>query len=180
MKYLLLFLISFNLFAETWIVTVHNERTDSYFACHPENEKNGNGCIKFTSKKAVDEFIKTQEHGFGKLERWIDENELTSELRVKVKEEMLIESKVLSDSSTNSPMLFKLVPDENIKKRYLIEADYTVDINNITKEIEALEKEQQDKKEMIEKLKNNSKWIDDADISDEQKEFFKLLLKKLG
>lgn len=184
MKYLLILIIllSFNLQAETWIVTIHNELDNTYFGCHPDNMKDGNGCIKLDSEKEADKFVEHHKKGFGKGEGWIEEIEMTQELRSRVKKTEIVELKDALISATSTKMkplfLFKLIPDENVKSRYLIKADFTIDKKNITKEIEAIEKKAADKKKMIEKLKN-SDWIDNADISDEQKEFFKLLLEQL-
>ena len=173
MKYLLLFFLTFSIQAETWIVTAHNELTDSYFSCHPENEKDGNGCNKFSSESEANNFIEKNKKAFGKEERWIHEDWLTDKLADRIIDERVINPIPLTEKIK---AFFTRMDNPNSYTEYLIKKDYTVKTKNITAEIESIELKKVKEKEKVENIKK----IDiDNMTDDELKLIIKQLIKKI-
>ena len=180
MKYLLLFLITFSIQAETWIVTAHNELHGGYYGCHPKNETNGNGCIKFNSEICADIFIAEHEFSWGKKERWLKEHELRPELMGRIIDERTINPKSVLEQIEIKVKSFigiksDIVPSESYTE-YLVKSDYTFKIKDITKEIEKIEIELEKEETEKEEVKN----INVDNMTDqEMKRILKQLLKSL-
>lgn len=179
---LLLFLFSFPIHADTWIVTAHNELTDSYFACHPDNEIDGNGCIKLESESKTNQFFEQHKDGFGEHERWIKEKDMRPELYPRVIDERIVEIDIENKKPEleTKPILTRIVnffiSEKTSYKEYLVKADYVYTIKDITDEIEIIEQEKQTRKTDIDEIKNiNVNTMTDA----EMKKIINRLIKEL-
>jgi len=176
MKYLLLFLITFSIQAETWIITAQNEFHKGYFACHPENEEDGNGCVKFISESEVDKFILDNEKSWGEPERWIHENNMRPELEDRVIDERIVNSaSFLTKVKSFIGIRSNIVPHDSYTE-YLIKADYVYEKFDITKQIKKIKDDRKKEKEKVENLKK----IDIDNMTDQElKSIIKQLIKGL-
>lgn len=176
MKYLLtlyIFLQPFTTNAETWVVEVYNELRQADCACSSEAIA-GNGCNKFNSENEAEKFIQDNIKVWGEKERWLKEYELRPELMGRIIEEKEVFPESLLTKAKR--MIGIKIPIKESYMLYLVKADYTFKIKDITKAIEDIEIEKQKEKEKIENLKK----IDIDNMTDEEmKSILKHLLKNV-
>jgi len=113
-----------------------------------------------------------KKNAWGLPEKWVHADDITPELltRVLKKEEITI---------PDEPKIRIRLEKPKTYFRYLISADYKVEIIDRTKKFEEIEEKRRKKKEQIKKFKKDTSWIDKSDMHPEQKELFKILIDNL-